>query len=149
MSCAWRVWPCRADRPLAHTTCSSLRPWQALVADGLRRGLHECIKALAKAQRGPDGQLAVAPGGARLAVLAQDCDEPAYTKLVRALCAEKGVPLIEVPAGETIGEWSGLCKIDKEGKPRKIVKTSVAVVTDFGEASNELEILMAHLKGSA
>ena len=56
---------------------------QALVADGLRRGLHECIKALAKAQRGPDGQLAVAPGGARLCCLGQDCDEPAYQKLVR------------------------------------------------------------------
>jgi small subunit ribosomal protein S12e len=59
------------------------------------------------------------------------------------------VPLIEVPAAITLGEWCGLCKIDKEGKPRKVVSTSVAVITDFGEASNELEILMNHLKGSA
>lgn len=60
-----------------------------MVADGLRRGLHECVKALAKAQRGADGALVPAVGGARLCCLASDCDEPAYVKLVKALCAEK------------------------------------------------------------
>lgn len=29
---------------------------------------------------------------------------------------------------EELGEWVGLCKIDKDGKPRKIVKCSCAVV---------------------
>ena len=116
------------------------------MADGLRRGLHESAKALAKAQRGPDGALVVAPGGARLAALASDCDEPAYKKLIKALCAEKGVPLIEVDSAKSLGEWTGLCKIDAEGNARKVVSTSVAVITDFGEASHELEILMAYLK---
>jgi small subunit ribosomal protein S12e len=115
---------------------------KALVADGLRRGLHECVKALAKAK----GSEVVAIGGARLCCLASDCDEPAYVKLVKALCEEKNIPLVEVPKKLELGEWCGLCKIDKEGKPRNVVATSVAVVTDFGEATTELEILMSHLK---
>lgn len=65
----------------------------ALVVDGLRRGLHECAKALSKAGKNADGSIPA--GGARLCVLAADCDEPAYVKLVKALCAEKGVPIKE------------------------------------------------------
>ena len=59
------------------------------------------------------------------------------------------MPLVEGVDGKKLGEWCGLCKIDKEGNARKVVSTSVAVITDFGVASSELDILMAHLKGSA
>ena len=117
-----------------------------MVNDGLRRGLHECVKALAKATRGADGQLVPTVGGARLCCIASSCDEPAYQKLVKALCAEKGVPLVEGIDGKKLGEWCGLCKIDKEGNARKVVSTSVAVITDFGAQSNELDILMKHLQ---
>lgn len=91
-----------------------------MVGDGLRRGLHECVKALAKAQRGADGVLQPTAGGARLCCLASDCDEPSYTKLIKALCAEKGVPLVEGVDSKKLGEWCGLCKIDKEGNARKV-----------------------------
>lgn len=116
----------------------------AMVADGLRRGLHECAKSLAKASKGADG--AVAAGGARLCVLASDCDEASIVKLVKALCAEKSVPLMEVPAAKDLGEWCGLCKLDKEGKARKVVSTSVAVISDFGETSASLTYLQDHLR---
>lgn len=76
---------------------------KALVVDGVRRGLHEAVKSLAKATKGPDG--AVPAGGARLAILAHDCDEASYAKVVKALAAEKGVPLIEIPLAITLGEW--------------------------------------------
>ena len=104
------------------------------------------ITALAKAKKGDDGHLVVGQGGARLCCLAQDCDEKQYVTLVKALCQEKGVPLIEVPEAIALGEWAGLCKLDKEMKPRKVVSTSVVVVTDFGEKSHELDVLQASLK---
>ena len=55
----------------------------ALIHDGLARGLHECTKALDKRQ-------------AHLCVLANNCDEQMYVKLVEALCAEHGINLIKV-----------------------------------------------------
>lgn len=55
----------------------------ALVRDGLARGLHECAKALDKRI-------------AHLCVLANNCDEPMYVKLVEALCAEHKINLIKV-----------------------------------------------------
>ena len=67
---------------------------------------------------------------------------------MQALCAEKNVPLMEVPQAKELGEWCGLCKLDKEGKARKVVSTAVAVITDFGETSTELEYLLKHVSAS-
>ncbi len=36
---------------------------------------------------------------------------------------------IKVDDNKKLGEWSGLCKIDKEGKARKVVRCSCVVVT--------------------
>jgi small subunit ribosomal protein S12e len=51
-----------------------------------------------------------------------------YIKLVEALCAEHNIPLIRVPDNKKLGEWVGLCKFDKENKPRKVVKCSCVAV---------------------
>ena len=80
----------------------------ALTHDGLARGLHEAAKALDKRS-------------AHLCVLADSCDEPMYVKLVEALCAEHQINLIKVDDNKKLGEWAGLCKIDREGKARKVV----------------------------
>ena len=106
---------------------------KALVHDGLKRGLHECAKALDH-------------GTARLCCLAQDCDEPAYTRLVKALCDENNVSLLTVPTAKQLGEWCGLCKIDEEGEARRVVGTSCAVVTEFGEDTHALTVLLNSLK---
>ena len=89
---------------------------KSLAHDGLRRGLHETTKAIES-------------GKSKLCLLGTDCSLADYSKLITALCQEKNVPLISVPSCETLGEWSGLCKIDAEGNPRKKMKCACVVVT--------------------
>eukprot|EP00005_Dracoamoeba_jomungandri_P003472 CAMPEP_0174260248 /NCGR_PEP_ID=MMETSP0439-20130205/9379_1 /TAXON_ID=0 /ORGANISM="Stereomyxa ramosa, Strain Chinc5" /LENGTH=145 /DNA_ID=CAMNT_0015344455 /DNA_START=43 /DNA_END=480 /DNA_ORIENTATION=+ len=108
---------------------------KALINDGLARGLHEATKALDRRQ-------------AHLCALASNCDEPAYTKLVEALCLEHHISLIKVPDSKQLGEWAGLCQIDNEGRPRKVVSCSCVVVKDFGEETEALNVLMEHFKTS-
>merc|ERR1712060_323817 len=105
----------------------------ALVHDGLCRGLHECAKALDKQE-------------AQLCVLSASCNEPAYTKLVEALCAEHGVNLMKVSDGKQLGEWAGLAKLDKEGSARKVVGCSCVVVHEWGEESEALTVLQDYFK---
>ncbi|KAI8485481.1 40S ribosomal protein S12 [Branchiostoma floridae] len=105
----------------------------ALIHDGLARGLHEAAKALDKRQ-------------AHLCVLANNCDEPMYVKLVEALCAEHGINLIKVDDNKKLGEWAGLCKIDREGKPRKVVGCSCVVVKDYGKETQALDVMNEYFK---
>uniref|UniRef100_A0A0R3Q558 40S ribosomal protein S12 n=1 Tax=Brugia timori TaxID=42155 RepID=A0A0R3Q558_9BILA len=92
----------------------------AIVMDGVAKGLHEAAKALDKRQ-------------AYFCVLAENCDEPMYAKLVEALCSEHQIPLIRIKDKKQLGEWIGLCKYDKEGKARKVVGCSCVVVRDYGQ----------------
>ncbi len=45
-----------------------------------------------------------------------------------------------------LGEMAGLCRIDAEGNPQKVVACSCAVVTDYGEESEGLSVLQEYLK---
>merc|ERR1712131_271632 len=62
---------------------------------------------------------------AHLCVLAANCDEPMYVKL---------------------GEWVGLCKIDREGKPRKVVGCSCVVIKDYGKESQAKDVIEEYFK---
>ena len=106
---------------------------RALIHGGLKRGLREVAKAL-------DSRTA------KLCCLAKDCDNAEYSNLVRALCDEGGVSLVMVDEGKQLGEWAGLCKIDKEGAARKVVGASCVVVTNFGEEGQALSVLQETLK---
>ena len=101
----------------------------AMISNGLTRGLREAVKALDARQ-------------AHLCVLCESVDEPAYTKLVEALCAEHKINLIKVSDSKKLGEWSGLCTIDKDGNARKIVGCSCCVVTNWGEESQGRNVLL-------
>lgn len=103
----------------------------ALVHDGLARGLRESAKALDKRQ-------------AHLCVLNEGCTEEAYVKLIEALCSEHKINLIKVGDGKLLGEWCGLCKIDRDGTARKVVSCSCVVVKEFGQESEALNVLLDH-----
>merc|ERR1712087_736439 len=109
---------------------------KALIHDGLKKGLHECAKALDRRS-------------ARLCCLAKDCENEEYKKLIRALCAEGDVPIIMVDAGKDLGAFCGLAKLDDEGSIKKAVRTSCAVITEFGEESRALTIIKDYLENQA
>merc|ERR1719444_668916 len=96
---------------------------KALVNDGLVRGIRESVKALDRRE-------------AQLCVLVETVTEKEYLKLIEALCAEHNIHLIKVSDAKKLGEWAGLCKIDREGNARKVVGASVVVVKDYGEDSD-------------
>jgi len=56
---------------------------EALSVKGLIRGLHQCTKAI-------ESQKAL------LCMLATNCDDANYTKLVEALCKEHNIPMLKV-----------------------------------------------------
>jgi len=83
---------------------------------------------------------------AHLAVLAESCDSEPYNKLIEALCAEHNINLIKIADGKKLGEWAGLCVLDRDGNARKVVGASCVVVKDYGEESEALSVLLDYFK---
>lgn len=107
----------------------------ALVHQGLARGLREAVKALTADE-------------AELCVLVESVDEAAYLKLVESLCnaPEEPIPLIKVSDAKALGEWAGLSKIDREGNARKVVGCSCVVIKNWGVDSQERQTLLKHFQ---
>ena len=95
---------------------------KSMACDGLVKGLNQVGKSLDRKE-------------AHLCVLAKDCDDPKYRKLISALAKQNKIPLIEVESREELGEWVGQCKYDKEGVAKKIRGASSLVIKDWGESS--------------
>lgn len=107
-----------------------------MIHGGLKKGLHECAKAL-------DRQTA------RLCCLAKDCENEEYKKLIKGLCKEGEVHIVMVEKGKDLGAYCGLAKLDEEGAVKKAVRTSCAVITDFGEETPALSVLLDYLQKQA
>ena len=125
-----------AEEPMDLMSALQMVLKKSLAEDGLHRGLREACKAIESRK-------------ALLCVLAQDCDQADYTKLIQALCNEVNVHLIRVPQAVQLGEWAGLCKLDAEGTARKVVKCSCVVVSDYGEETEGLAMLQEFLKNAS
>ena len=106
---------------------------EALAVDGVCRGLHEVAKNI-------DAEKA------KVCFLASNCNEPAYQKLVKGLCLERNIPLVDVEEQMVLGEWAGLCKIDADGNPKKVVKASSVCIVEYGnEHSRAYDFLQNYL----
>jgi len=121
--------------PLDPETALKIVLKTSLYHDGLARGLHEAVKALDRRE-------------AHLCVLASSCNEPAYTKLITALCKEHSIPLIKVEDGKVLGEWSGLCKYNADGKAVRVVGASCVVVRSWGEETDARQYILEHIKSA-
>ena len=102
---------------------------------GLVKGLNEVCKALDRKE-------------ALLCVLAENCADAKYKKLITALCKSNNIPLIEVEKREDLGEWLGQCKYDKSGTARKVRGASSVAVKDYGEESEALNFVLNYIKGN-
>ena len=54
-----------------------------------------------------------------------------------------------VESGKELGAWCGLAKLEADGSVKKAVRTSCAVVTDFGEETRALSVLLDFLQKQA
>ncbi len=63
----------------------------AAIHDGVARGLNEAARALDKRQ-------------AHLCLLAKNCDQPDYVRLIEALCSEHNIPLLKVDDNKKLGK---------------------------------------------
>eukprot|EP01070_Trichotokara_eunicae_P002138 Trichotokara_eunicae@DN2430_c0_g1_i1.p1 len=103
------------------------------IHNGLLRGLHEVAKALEMER-------------VEVCFMAEDCEEDAYKKLIKALCNEKNVPCVPVTERKTLGQWAGLCTIDTNGVARRVVGTSSVAVIDYGVESEAKTFLANFIK---
>ena len=54
--------------------------------------------------------------------------------------------LIKVDDSKKLGEWAGLCKIDKDGNARKVVGCSCVVVKDYGTETQAHDVIHDYFK---
>ena len=96
----------------------------------LAKGLHEVCKAL----ENKDEKVK-----AKYVILAKNCSEANYVKLVKGLAARNKVPVIEIEEGETLGEYLGICKYDKNKNVTKKRKCSSVAIREFSHEVKEEE----------
>ncbi|KAL3317874.1 40S ribosomal protein S12 [Cichlidogyrus casuarinus] len=104
---------------------------QALLVDGLISGIRQCVRFIEQKK-------------ALFCILADNCDDSNYTNLIKALCNEHRVPLINTEDNKKLGEMAGHCKTDKEGKARKVITTSCVVINKVPEGSAAYDYLKTH-----
>merc|ERR1711937_661188 len=106
---------------------------KAMAVDGVVKGLNQVGKSLDKKD-------------AHLVILASNCEDSMYKKLITALAKQNKIPLLEVDSRQELGECLGQCKYDKAGVPRKIKGASSCAIKDYGESSEALTYLEKMIK---
>ena len=106
---------------------------KSLANNGLVKGLNEVAKALDRKE-------------ALLAILASDCEDAKYKKLITTMCKANNIPLIEIEQRAELGEWLGQCKYDKQGVARRVRGASSVAIKDYGEETEALNFVLNYIK---
>ncbi len=106
---------------------------KSIEVNGLIRGISQVARAL-------DSRTA------HLCILADDCEEAGYKKLIAALCAQNNIDLVRVPERAKLAEWAGLVKRDRTGAVKKHFKCSCVAIRNFGEQTRALDMLLEQIK---
>merc|ERR1712226_1296231 len=114
----------------------------SMYANTLARGLNESCKALEFEHDSEDRK-------AVLCILASDCQDDGYKKLITALCQTWKIKMLTVDKREDLGKMAGLFKSDASGTARKIRPCSSCVIKSYPkseELKNSISILEAQAK---
>ena len=106
---------------------------KSIEVNGLIRGLSEVSRSLDR-------------HSAHLCILAEDCEDASYKRLIEALCRQNNIDMVMVKERTKLAEWAGLAKYDSEGNVKKIFKCSCVSIKDFGERTKSLDMLLEKLK---
>lgn len=106
---------------------------KSLEVNGLVRGLSEVARTLDRR-------------AAHLVILAEDCDDASYCKLIQALAKTNNIDIVMVSEKAKLAEWASLTKTDRAGNIKKVFKCSCVAIKDFGERTRALEMLLEQLK---
>jgi small subunit ribosomal protein S12e len=103
--------------------------------NGLFRGINEVARAIDK-------------GDAKICFIAENCELADYKNLIKALCHEKTVPLLNVSDRLMLGEWAGMCKVDASGTARNVVKCSSVALSFVDEETKAWKVVDNALQGN-
>ncbi|CAK93829.1 unnamed protein product (macronuclear) [Paramecium tetraurelia] len=86
---------------------------------------------------------------AKFVVLADDCTEDTYKKLIVALAKQFQIPVWKVEKGALLGEWIGISKFLTKTKKIKSRKCSSVALKDFAieVSENEKQFVEDKIKG--
>lgn len=102
---------------------------KAMEVNGVVRGLSEVARALDRRSL-------------HLCVLAEDCEDEAYKKLITALAAQGSIDMVTVEEREKLAEWVGLARRGPDGEIKKALKCSCIGIREFGERTRSLTYLL-------
>lgn len=109
---------------------------EAMITDGMKRGVNEVVKAIESKK-------------AHVVFLSENVQEESITKVITLLAKKNDIPLIQVPDSKALGQWAGLCKYDRDGQPRKIVGAACVALNEFGVVSAGYDYLQKHISSVA
>lgn len=112
----------------------------AMFSNDLARGLNEACKALEYDHDSEDRKAA-------LCVLASNCSEDNYKKLITGLCKSWKVRLMTVDDRVELGKMAGLAKYDNSGVARKTRPCSCVVIRNWPKSDDlkaSVQLLQNH-----